>query len=530
MTTAVLPKTIPELVQRSADLWPDATAIIDLDRRLTFAELHRETVELATRLSAVGVRRGGRVAIWMGNSVDWVLADLAVELLGATVVPVNIQFSPDEVRYVLEQSRSDTLVMDGHFRERDLRSELSAFSGQLADLRTTIVHDVASPVTSTDGQVSWSELLASDLDGELERSASPDDVAYILYTSGTTSFPKGVQLTHSNVLHTAVEFGRAFGWKPGDRNLAGPPLFSSYGAVSNVLGGLVHGVATLTMPRFSPSRALELIAQEGVTTFIGVDTMLRDMISLVTEGSHAAPTTLRSVTAIPMDPVLAEQVRSILHVENLFSGFGMTEAAACSVLIRLDNDCSNLNVLTPLPGVRLRVVDPQTLEESPVDKPGELVISGAGVMIGYFDKPAETTSAFLEDRTWLRSGDLAVKAADGTIHFQGRLKDVVRTGGFNVSALEVERVLKQHPTVIDAAYFGVPHERLNEIGVAYIRVSDPRTAPEDVLEFTRQHLARFKVPHAIHLADTFPLTSTGKVQKAKLREIHLSSQETESRQ
>ena len=508
--------TVGALLAHAAQTWPDDPALFDPVRALTFAQARDEAVALSRGLAALDLTPGEHVALWMGGGVDWVVTDYACALLGVPVVPINTRFRPDEAGYLLANSGSVAVVVDSEIdgvRTRDVLDELLP---DLPHLRHVITRGEARP-----DDVDWATLPLRGRDREPAPETDPDAIAYILYTSGTTSFPKGVCLTHRGVVAVGRAFADRFGWTSADSNFVGPPLFSSYGTVTNVLGALSRGTALALLPRFSPRRSLELMQAEHVTTFVGVDTMLRDMIGLVRAGAAPRPDALRAVCAIPMNASLVRDIREVLGAE-VFSGYGLTEGSACSALAALHPDGSTVNVLDPLDGVSFRVVDPVTLQDLPPAEVGELWVRGPGVMRDYYEQPGPTAAVLVPPGPWLRTGDLASTVDDRRVRFEGRLKDIVKTGGNNVSALEVERVLKDHPHVAEAALVGVPDERLTEVGVAFVLSLVESLDAEDVLALCRARLASFKVPRRIVVVDEFPLTATGKVQKSELRVMFLA--------
>jgi fatty-acyl-CoA synthase len=273
------------------------------------------------------------------------------------------------------------------------------------------------------------------------------------------------------------------------------------------------------MGEFSPRRALEVVRDEQITMFHAVDTMVRDMAGLVDTGESPRPTSLERVAVIPVTRAIAESLRSSLGVRTVYSGYGLTEASAASSFYRVDGDASNANVLTPLPGVEFQV-----RAEVPGGTVGELWLRSPGVMRGYYRRPDDTATV-LRSGGWLRTGDLAEVTHDGAVHFLGRVKEIIRTGGFNVAPLEVEDVLRQHPDIADAAVVAVPDDRLGEVGIAFLRVRPGRSVtPDTVLSFCRARLADFKVPRTAVVVDGFPMTGSGKVQKVVLREDYLATQ------
>ncbi len=504
--------TVPGTLARAADLWPDAECAVDGARRASYAELLVASQSLAGGLSELGLRRGDRLASWMGNGIDWLAVDFACGLLGVTLVPVNARLSAPEVAYVLDQSSAVALVLDHALGSVDLLSAFESIAPRLPALRHVIVR----------GEPTGNHLSSESLRTRepcVHERGNADDLAYIIYTSGTTSFPKGVMLSHRNVVRNSAHGAERLRFEPDARLLLAPPLYSSYGCLTGKIGSITHRTCMLLLDRFSPKRALELMSEEGATAFVGVDTMVRDMIGLVRSGAAPPPRALTGLTAFPMTPELATEARGTLNAATVFTGYGLTEASACSSWSAVAPDGSNLDILEPMPRTEFRVVEPDGEADVAVGEEGELCVRSPGVMQGYYDK-LEETAAVLRPGGWLRTGDLARRLdTAGTARFVGRLKDIIKTGGFNVSPLEVERVLKLHPAVLEASDVGVPDDRLTEIGVAFVQLDDGTTATaEELIAHCERQLAGFKVPRRIVFVDEFPMTGSQKIQKRILLE------------
>ncbi|MBX6377747.1 MAG: AMP-binding protein [Clostridia bacterium] len=485
--------TTAGVLQRAATLWPDALYVVDGDRRWTYAAFLDYVRSVASGLQRLGVRTGDRVALWMANRAEWLATDFACGLLGAVLVPVNTRLTAREVAYVLRQSGSSVLVMDRFFRQQDLWEAYASVAAELPDVHSVVLcgevpSDVPAVVRAV---VPFADLAIPRWDAAGEAGASagcttagapaereaplgspdPGAPAYILYTSGTTSFPKGVVLTHRNVVRNCAFTGDVLDFQPGDRALVALPLFSSFACLTVKIGCTTHGVALILLEHFSPLRALEVIGAEAVTVFHAVDTMLADMVRLVESGRGPRPPPPPRRGGAPRPAGPAAAVRRVLGVEHVFAGYGLTEASAASSFYRLREDGANLNVLEPLPLVELKVVEPHSGQAVPPGGQGEICVRSPGVMQGYHGHPEETARV-VDEEGWLHTGDLGEVLPDGRVRFLGRIKDVIKTGGFNVSPLEVEEVLKAHSAVAEACVVGVPDERLGEVGAAVVRLKD----------------------------------------------------------
>lgn len=510
--------SVAQLFVYAARCWPGIPCVEDEKDALTFAEVLQRARSLAGTLVRAGVRPDDRVALWMATSVDWYVADVAISMAGAVMVPVNAQLRPDEVRHVLRQTRAAAVVMDGQVGDVDANAVISGDFGVVdgwTGPRVVVVRGGAPR-----GASAWSTAInAAPLHECVPREL--DAAAYVLFTSGTTSLPKGVVLTHRNVLTVARNVAAQMGWAPGERNLCAVPFYSSYGAVTNILGAMWAGATTVCAAKFSARSVLDALGSGAVDSMVGVDTMYRDLVALCEVSPDESSRHLRSAVCVPVTGRLVTDIKRHLHAEEVYSGYGLTEASACSALALVPDGGGDDLDLAALGGIQFRVVDPVTLRPVAVGETGELQISGETIMVGYEREPEETTRTLVDG--WLRTGDLA-EAVDnrGTVRFRGRSKDVIKSAGFTISAAEVERVLELHPDVVHAALVGVPDPRLTEVAVAYV-VSrhDAEPSGEDLRAFCGERLARYKVPRRFIFLEELPLTGTGKVQKAALRKATL---------
>lgn len=505
-----------ELLEAAAECYGDRTCVIDGDQAWSYSEFAQYCRWVAASLAELGIRSGDRVALWMVNCIEWLATDFACGLLGAVVVPLNTRLTQPEAAQILSESKPAVIVMDRVIRGRDRWSDVAEMALSPAP---TVVMRANGTEPPPPGAIPYAEWLSRTRQERLERMAQgPDALAYLLYTSGTTSTPKGVMLSHANVVKIGPLAGDAVDLVPGDRVLVGLPLYSSYGCITVKLGCISHGSTMVLLSEFSARRALDTIQNERITMFHTVDTMVRDMAGMIAAGAATPPVSLERVAVIPVSQAIAATLTSSLGVRIVYSGYGLTEASAASSFYRVEEDASNANILMPLPGVRFRV---HAREED--ETVGELWLRSPGLMRGYYRRP-DDTAAVLQPGGWLRTGDLAEVTDNGAIRFLGRIKEIIRTGGFNVAPLEVEDVLRQHPDVADAAVVGVPDERLGEIGVAFLHMrSGCRAEPDSVLAFCRDRLADFKIPKAAVIVSELPMTGSGKIRKAWLRDHYIAT-------
>ncbi|MBI1737208.1 MAG: AMP-binding protein [Candidatus Rokubacteria bacterium] len=498
------PLTSRDLLRAAAERHGDAEALVHRDRRDTFAGLLERACRLAGGLASRGIRRGDRVALWLPNWPEWVFARHALGILGAITVPINTRYKTEELTYCLAQSGAKALLAADRFLGIDFRAMATAAQAAAPALEWIAYPDDVRALLAP-------EPLAPDRWPEI----AADDVAYILYTSGTTSASKGVQLTHRNLARNTVEAGRTVGLGAGERVLAVIPLFSSFGTCHISFATLSAGATMVLQDHFDPLATLELLARERVTYMIAVDTMVLAIADTGAAARHDL-SALRRLMGAPLNAA-AIDASYALGVREVWTGYGLTEAAAISGL-NLAKRAQDEALFRPLPGVEIRVVDPETGRPPPLGAPGELQIRGGHVTPGYYRMPVET-AALLAPDGWMHTGDLGREEAPGLFRFLSRLKEVIKTGGFLVAPLEVEAVLGRHPAVAEACVIPVPDPRLGETGLAVVQLKPGAVATEsELLDLCRARLAGYKVPKRVVFVDDYPRTATGKIQRARLKQ------------
>ncbi len=551
---AMCPLTTADTLARAAAAAPDVEAVVAADGRMTYAELDREVTHLRAALAAVGIGHGEHVGLCLGNGVRWVSLFLALGSMGAVTVPVNTRFRAKEMAYALRQSRVTTLFTVDRFLSTDylamLRSICPALDTTLPDpalpdLRRIVIlgnnapggsgtggdvagrdspgaaAGVASPGKALEsgqpgGAVSFSRF-RSGAGQPVASTCTRDDVLLIQYTSGTTSFPKGVMLTHANMLANAWVSGGRIGFRVADRYHSARPFFHVSGSTLSVLSALQHMVTLVTMDRFEPEAALQLMEQERCTHFSGNDTMA---LMLLNHPSRAhRHLHLRGAWAAA-SPAIMRRIIHELGARECVAGYGLSEASPniAQSCWWEPEDVRIASRMRPQPGVEVRILTADGAP-CPPGEPGEISVRGWNVMRGYWDKPAETAAALSPDG-WLLTGDLGRLGTDGRLEFLGRAKDIVRVGGENVSPAEVEDMLHRHPGVRQAAVVGVPDPRLMEVVAAFVIPNEGAAcAPAEVIEWCRGHMAGFKVPRHVWVVEDFEaigMTASSKVQKKPL--------------
>jgi acyl-CoA synthetase (AMP-forming)/AMP-acid ligase II len=495
-------------------------AIVDGDEQLTYAELGDAARTFGAALVASGVEPGDRVAIWAFNSAEWVIAVLGVFQAGAVLVPVNTRFKGAEAADILSRSRARVLVTVTDFLGTDYVAMLDGTGVALPSLETVVV---ARGVASTRG-IAWSSFMATATDagrGEVDRriaALGPDDPSDILFTSGTTGFPKGVVMTHSRTLRVATDWVAMTGLHTDDRYLMINPYFHMFGLKAGILASIVAGATMLPEAVFDVDRVLARVAGEHVTVLPGPPTLYQAILDHPDRDRHDLSSLRVAVTGAADIPVeLIRRVDGELPFSVVITGYGLTEAGTvCATSTGDDAETVATTVGRPRPGFELRIVGGGD-RDVVADESGEILVRGPSVMAGYLDDP-DATAAALSPDGWLRTGDLGVVDDAGCVRIVGRAKDMFIVGGFNAYPAEIENALLRHPAIQQAAVIGVPDARLGEVGMAFVVLRAGVDAKgTDIVRWCRDEMANYKVPRVVELVDELPLNATGKVMKDELR-------------
>jgi fatty-acyl-CoA synthase len=533
-------------------------------RRLSFAQFDARVDELARGLLAIGIGRGEHVAVWAASVPDWVPLMFALARIGSVLVTVNTALKHDEVAFVLQQSKAacvvhttrtghndasgilDTLFAEGNPAVARVRRRIwmpsthgehapegvapcaAAVARHRASRGAAMQHaDGTRGVASRTRLLDIEELVdigrgaSGAMLAERETSCAPGDVVNIQYTSGTTGFPKGVMLSHANVLHSGTRLGAGLHTTPDDRVALIVPLFHCFGCVVCVLGAWCHGATLCCIPQFEPGAALALIEEERCTLVHGVPTMFSAMLAHP-DLPWRKLSSLRAglMAGAPCPAPLMRAVAERFPCPGLSVTYGLTEASPGVAGSEPDSpEIMRLETIgAALPDVELRIVDPATLADVADGERGELLVRGGNIMVGYHDEPQATARAVLPGG-WLRTGDQVVRGEDGWMRIVGRIKDVIIRGGENIAPAEIEAVLREHPDIADAAVVGVPSEYFGEeIGAALILRDGACFDPDSYARLCTGRIACFKVPAVWKHVTAFPLTGSGKVKKYQLRE------------
>jgi fatty-acyl-CoA synthase len=481
-------QTLGEVLARQAAERGKHEALVTPTKRITYEDLYLRAGSAACTLHSLGVRRGDPVGLLMGNDEKWLSLFYGAALIGAVTVPVNTRFKAPEIAYCLEQADCKALFYVPKFLGID-------FQAMVKETGFKAAFDISRPLPEFN-------VSTGDAPG------SPDDPLLVQFTSGTTAYPKGVLLTHDNMLRNAWAAGTRVGIGPDDRYFNCRPFFHVAGSTLSALMALVAGSTLVTLPAFEAGPALELMEQERCTLVSGNDTIFQMLMGhedfpkrkLALRGGWAAagPQTMRRII-------------DVLGAKAICAAYGLSEASP-NVVMSDWRDPEELRVnglAKPHEGVELRIAD------------GEIQVRGWNVMKGYYNNAEATAKAFTDDG-WLRTGDLGELTKDGRLRMTGRMKDVFRVGGENVAPAEVEEVLLAHPAVETAQVVGVPDQRLGEVPAAYVTLkANASEKEEELVAWCKARSANFRVPRYLRIVKDFEaigMTASGKVQKGKLRE------------
>ncbi len=531
--------TIGQVLQATCDRAPDHTACVFPQSGVcwSYGQLNQHVQQIARALLARGIERGDHVAIWSTNVAEWMVMQLATARIGAVLVTINPAYRPFELEYVLKQSDAAMLVLIDRFKSSDyfamLREVVPEVDRQTpetlkSDRFAKLRHVVAIRGQAPRGVWSWQDFAAegqrvpADAVRQREQQIEARQPINIQYTSGTTGFPKAAMLTHRNLLMNAFYVGACQRIGPNDRMCVPVPFYHCFGCVMGTLCAVVQG-ATMIVPAeyFQPQATLDAIEQHRATVIYGVPTMFIAQLQHSSFDQHDLSSLRTGIMAGSPCPIeVMREVIDRMGAREITIAYGQTEASPVITQTRTD-DPIEVRVETvgrPLPGVEVKIIDPQTGVTLPVGKQGELCARGHVVMLGYYKDP-EATAKAIDREGWLHTGDLAVCREDGNYRITGRIKEMVIRGGENIYPREIEEFFFLQPEIEQAAVVGVPDPKYVEELCAWIKLKPGATLSEEELRARcREKLAHYKVPRYICFVDDFPQTVTGKIQKFKIRE------------
>ncbi len=530
--------TIGDLLDKMADDYPKQDAVLYTDRpfRKTYSEFRDLCNKVAKGFLAMGIKKGDHVAIWATNYPEWLLTMFATAKIGAVMVTVNTNYKIFELEYLLKQSDSTTLVMIDGFKDSDYVGIVNKMYPELKDVEPGKVNIENLPFLKNiihvgskrqKGMFQWedlyklSETVSDETLSDIQAGLDPHDVINMQYTSGTTGFPKGVMLTHYNIINDGRFIGDCMKFSTADKLCIPVPFFHCFGCVLAVLACVTHGTTMVPIEYFQPLPVMRALQQEKCTAVHGVPTMFIAMLEHP-EFNNFDFSTMRTgiMAGSPCPVAIMQQVIDKMNMSEITIAYGLTEASPVCTQTRTDDSLERrvATIGRALPHIECKVVDPETGEEVPINTPGEFMARGFNIMKGYYKMPEATAQAITEDG-WLHSGDLASVDENGYYKITGRIKDMIIRGGENIYPKEIEEFIYTHPSVSDVQVIGVPSVAYGEEIMAWVIIKEGCALTEDELkEFVRGNMARHKVPKYIKFVEGFPVTASGKIQKYKMRE------------
>jgi fatty-acyl-CoA synthase len=533
-------KTIGQVIKETAGRYPLNLALIhpDFSVRQNYQDFYAECRKIARGLMALGIKRGDKVSVWTTNIPEWVYLQFALGMIGGILVTVNTNYQSHELEYILKQSDSATLFVMEAYRDinfyeivRRVIPELdNCKPGQLVSKKLPLMKNVIyiGKREDTPGMFRFADLIAmgnsieeQELDDRM-KSLDENDVINMQYTSGTTGFPKGVMLTHRNVVNNGRMVGDVMGMTEADKLLIQVPLFHCFGCVMSTMNAVYHGSTMVVLEFFDPLKALTAINAECCTAVNGVPTMFVAILNHP-DFTRYDLTSLRTgiMAGAPCPEETMNQVREKMHCEEVVIAFGQTECSPVMTMTRRD-DSVELRTSTVgrlLPDIEGKIIDPETGKDLPTDIQGEIVTRSSCVMKGYYKMPEATAEAIDKDG-WLHTGDLGEVDKNGYFKVTGRIKDMIIRGGENIYPREIEEFLYKHPKVVNVQVIGIPDKKYGEQVLAAVQLKDGQTVtPEEFTEYCKGKIARHKIPKYWEFVDTYPMTASGKIQKYKMKEI-----------
>ena len=531
--------TLGQMLDEAIMQHPDNEAVVYVDRnyRLTYREFGEVVDNLAKGLMAMGVQKGEKVAIWVTNVPYWVAFQFATAKIGAVLLTVNTFYKNAELEYLLKQSECENLLLIDSFRDTDYIKTVYDLVPELKTQERGYLHSDRFPdlkrvfflgqekhrgMYSIPELTSMSRMISEEDYRARQATLDPHDVVNMQYTSGTTGFPKGVMLTHYNIGNNGFWIGENQNFSHKDRVCIPVPLFHCFGCVLGVLAAISHASTLVILETFSPLMVLSSVEEEKCTALYGVPTMFIAVLEHRSFSRYDMSSLRTGIMAGSPCPVpVMEKVMDVMFMKEITICYGLTESSPVMTQTRVNDSVAQRTqtVGRAMPEVEVCIKDPETNEQVGPGVQGEICCRGYNVMKGYYNNPDATAQAIDPDG-WLHSGDLGTMDADGYVTVTGRLKDMIIRGGENVYPREIEEFLYRMEGVKDVQVAGVPSRKYGEeVGAFVILKEGFDYAPEDIKDFCRGQISRYKIPKYIAFLDEYPMTASGKIQKFRLREL-----------
>jgi len=531
--------TLGQILDQTVSKFPDNPAIVYVDRdfRLTYREFSKVVDETAKGLMALGVKKGEKIAIWATNIPFWVTLQFATAKIGAILLTVNTNYKTAELEYLLTQSETENLFLIDGFQDTDYVNTIYELVPELKTCQRGHLSSPKFPHLKRVGflgpekhrgmynipEIRALNVMVSDEDYKARQDElNPHDVVNMQYTSGTTGFPKGVMLTHYNIGNNGYWIGENQNFSENDRVCLPVPLFHCFGCVLGVLAAVNHGTCMVILEGFDPLLVMASVEQEQCTSLYGVPTMFIAILEHSLFNKFDFSSLRTGIMAGSNCPVhVMGQVIEQMNMNEITICYGLTEASPVMSYTRIGDDI-RLRVETvgrALPHIEIKIVDPKTGMELEQGTQGEVCCRGYNIMKGYYNNP-EATEGTIDSEGWLHSGDLGITDDQGNLSITGRYKDMIIRGGENIYPREIEEFLYRMDEVSDIQVAAVPSKKYGEeVGAFIILKENSKIEPNDVIDFCRGKISRYKIPKYVHFIEGYPMTASGKIQKYKLTEM-----------
>ena len=523
-------KTIGAALDEAAQRYGDKVATVFHNGEVTYNQLKQTSDLLARGFLSLGISKGDKVAIWMAGYAEWAYVYFALARIGAIMVPVNTRYRPEEVEYVLNKSKASILILKEETNKdylsllKDLVPGVGVAADAIPNDRLPYLRKiVVSSQRSLIGCMSFDDLknlgmgVSETTLNQAARKVTSEDIAMIQFTSGTTAMPKGAMLYHVAMLRGAYYGSQVLKLTEADRFFSPQPFFHVGGSIKVMLAPIVSGCTMIVQPYFDAGAALELMERHRCNVLMGHQP---HFIEYLNHPDLKKRKLVLEKGMIFASPEVNKRVYDEMGIKKLISPYGLTETHIGGTVCEMD-DPLELRMTTvgrPMPGVEMGIRQPDGKEFLPAGEPGEVCFKGWCITKGYFDDPQKTAEA-LDDEGWFRTGDLGVIGSDGYVRLVGRIKDMIRVGGENVAAADVEAVLLKHDAVKQAVAVGMADDRLVEVVAVFIELkADKSVGEQEITDYCRRHLASFKVPRRVKFINDWPMTGAGKIQRYVLKE------------